>query len=122
MASVNGATCAMCIKSPAMLAECSPGDYQQRTWRFKIKRPFNLKIDIDQKGCSCLQSAGPRGVVLNSLWNKHRCRAARPWHYGFTGAKHDIDSNIISVFRRSCSLDRDRGRQRRNVAGEADPR
>jgi hypothetical protein len=49
MASVNGATCAICIKSPAMRAECSPGDYQQRIRRFKIKRPFNLKIDIDQK-------------------------------------------------------------------------
>src|ERR1700745_1869315 len=35
------------------------------------------------------------------------------------GSKHDIDSNVISVFRRSCSLDRDRGRQRRNVADEA---
>jgi hypothetical protein len=65
MASVNGATCAMCIKSPAMLAESSPGDYQQRIRRFKIKRPFNLKIDIDQKECSCLPSAEPRGVVLN---------------------------------------------------------
>jgi hypothetical protein len=32
------------------------------------------------------------------------------------GARHDIDSSVISVFRRSCSLDRDRGRQRRNVA------
>src|SRR5215831_345347 len=50
MASVNGATCAMCIKSPAMLAKCSPGaDYQQRIGRFKIKRPFSLRIDIDQK-------------------------------------------------------------------------
>jgi len=40
----------MCIKkSPAMPAECSPGDYQQRIRRFKIKRPFSLKIDIDQK-------------------------------------------------------------------------
>src|SRR5215471_7263298 len=54
MASVNGATCAMCIKSPAMFAEYSPGDYQQRIRRFKIKRPFNLKIDIDQKEFSCL--------------------------------------------------------------------
>src|SRR6516225_12092057 len=49
MASANGASCAMCIKSPAILAECSPGDYQQRIRRFKIKRPFSLKIDIDQK-------------------------------------------------------------------------
>src|SRR5262249_11625994 len=50
MASVNGATCAMCIKSPAMLAKCSPGaDYQQRIGCFKIKRPFSLRIDIDQK-------------------------------------------------------------------------
>jgi len=32
-----------------MLAECSPGDYQQRIRRLKIKRPFSLKIDIDQK-------------------------------------------------------------------------
>src|SRR5215471_2778253 len=49
MASVNGASCAMCIKSPATLAECSPDDHQQRIRRFKIKRPFSLKIDIDQK-------------------------------------------------------------------------
>jgi hypothetical protein len=32
-----------------MLAECSPGDYQQRIRRFKIKRPFSFKIDIGQK-------------------------------------------------------------------------
>src|SRR5215472_8846103 len=49
MASVNGASCAMCIKSPATLAECSPDDHQQRIRRFKIKRPFSFKIDIDQK-------------------------------------------------------------------------
>src|SRR6516225_9993853 len=59
MASVNGATCAMCIKSPAMLAQCSPGDYQQRIRRFKIKRPFNLKIDIDQKECSSIKGNWP---------------------------------------------------------------
>jgi hypothetical protein len=46
-------------------------------------------------------------------------RIERP-RRGFTGAKHDIGTNVISVFRRSCSLDRDRGRQRRNVASEAD--
>jgi hypothetical protein len=35
-----------------MLAKCSPGaDYQQRIGRFKIKRPFSLRIDIDQKEC-----------------------------------------------------------------------
>jgi hypothetical protein len=38
----------MCIKNPAMLAECSC-EYQQRIQRFKIKRPFSFKIDIDQK-------------------------------------------------------------------------
>jgi hypothetical protein len=27
-----------------------------------------------------------------------RCRAAPPWRYGFMGAKHDVDSNVISVF------------------------
>ena len=36
------------------------------------------------------------------------------------GANYDIDSNVISVFRRNRSLVRDRDRQRRNVAGEAD--
>jgi len=38
-----------------MFAECSPGDYQQRIRRFKINRPFNLKIDIDQKECSSIK-------------------------------------------------------------------
>jgi hypothetical protein len=51
-----------------MLAECSPGDYQQRIRRFKIKRPFNLKIDIDQKECSCLQSAAPLPHFLSDAF------------------------------------------------------
>jgi hypothetical protein len=42
-----------------MLAEYSPGDYQQRIRRFKIKRPFNLKIDIDQKECSSIKGNWP---------------------------------------------------------------
>lgn len=49
-----------------------------------------------------------------------RCSAASPWRHGFTGAEHDIDSNVISVSRGGCSLDRDRGRPRRNLAGETD--
>src|SRR6516164_6480033 len=93
MASVNGATCAMCIKSPAMLAECSPGGYQQRIRRFKIKRPFNLRIDIDQKECSCLQSAAPRGVVLNFKRCGTRIAAATR-DLGITGLR---EQNMISI-------------------------
>jgi hypothetical protein len=46
-----------------MLAECSPGDYQQRIRRFKIKRSFNLKIDIHQK-------EWPRLIFLRSRAGK----------------------------------------------------
>jgi hypothetical protein len=44
MASVKGATCAMCIKSPAIIAKCSSGDYHAYGAKaLAIARMFGLE-------------------------------------------------------------------------------